>query len=152
MRPDGSLAMVGVGAKAPSERVAVARAVVHMNESTAAALRDVTAKKGDALVAAQLAGIMAAKQTALLIPLAHPIDVSHVDVAFAWLDDCRLAIDASAKTTAGTGVEMEAMTAAAIAALTIYDMLKAAERGIAIESIRLLHKSGGRSGVWDAPA
>jgi cyclic pyranopterin phosphate synthase len=143
--------MVDVGAKPSGERTAIARAVVRMSAQTAGALRGVTANKGDAFVAAQLAGIMAAKQTAMLVPLAHPIGISFAGIEFAWLDAERLAIDATAKTVAGTGVELEAMTGASIAALTIYDMLKALERGITIESIRLLYKSGGRSGTWQAP-
>ena len=142
--------MVDVSAKAVTERVARARALVRMSQETADALRAVSLQKGDALVAAQLAGILAAKQTATLIPLAHPLPLTSVDVAFSWPQPGLLQIDATAKTSAQTGVEMEAMTAAAVAALTVYDMTKSLERGIAIEAVRLIEKSGGRSGVWRA--
>jgi cyclic pyranopterin phosphate synthase len=142
--------MVDVAGKAVTERFARARALVRMSAATAEALRAVTLPKGDAFVAAQLAGIMAAKQTANLIPLAHPLPLAQVEVGFAWDEPGLLRIDASARTNAQTGVEMEAMTAAAIAALTIYDMTKALERGIAIESIQLVEKRGGKSGTWPA--
>ncbi|HEY0798158.1 MAG TPA: cyclic pyranopterin monophosphate synthase MoaC, partial [Candidatus Baltobacteraceae bacterium] len=118
--------------------------------ATAKALRDATLPKGDAFVAAQLAGIMAAKQTSNLIPLTHQLPLSQVEVAFSWIDETHLQILANVRTTAQTGVEMEAMTAASVAALTIYDMTKALERGITIESIRLLEKIGGKSGTWRA--
>ena len=94
---------------------------------------------------------MAAKQTAALIPLAHPIGLSSVDVTFTWQDATSLQVEASAKTVGSTGVEMEAMVAASVAALTIYDMLKAIDRGITIDALRLVEKSGGRSGTWSAP-
>ncbi|MBV8600608.1 MAG: cyclic pyranopterin monophosphate synthase MoaC [Candidatus Eremiobacteraeota bacterium] len=144
---DGSLVMVDVGAKAPTERSAHARAAVRLTPAAANAVREATLAKGDVLVAAQLAGIMAAKQTANLIPLAHPIPLAGVDVEFSWEGDV-LVIDARARTVAQTGVEMEAMTAAAVAALVVYDMTKAVEKGIEIEGIRLLSKSGGKSGSW----
>jgi cyclic pyranopterin phosphate synthase len=142
--------MVDVGAKATSERFARARANVRMSGEAEAALRAATLPKGDAFVAAQLAGILAAKQTAQLIPLAHPLPLSSVTVEFSWAGPGLLQIDASASTNAQTGVEMEAMLAAAVAALTIYDMTKAIERGIAIESVRLIEKRGGKSGTWRA--
>lgn len=142
--------MVDVGAKAITERLARARAIVCMSVATEAALRKATSAKGDAFVAAQVAGIMAAKQTATLIPLAHPLPLTSVDVEFAWVGAGRLQIEAVARTTAQTGVEMEAMTAAAIAALTVYDMTKALERGIRIESVALVEKRGGKSGHWKA--
>ena len=142
--------MVDVGTKAATERFAHARACVRMSRATQSALQEATLAKGDAFVAAQLAGIMAAKQTAALIPLAHPIPLSSVEVTFAWPEDGLLQIDATARTTAQTGVEMEAMTAAAVAALTIYDMTKSVERGVAVESLRLIEKRGGKSGVWRA--
>jgi cyclic pyranopterin phosphate synthase len=142
--------MVDVGAKAASERFAHARANVRMSAAAETALRGTTLPKGDAFVAAQLAGILAAKQTAQLIPLAHPLPLSSVTVEFDWAAPGVLQIDATAKTNAQTGVEMEAMTAAAVAALTIYDMTKAVERGIAIESVRLIEKRGGKSGTWRA--
>jgi cyclic pyranopterin monophosphate synthase len=143
--------MVDVGSKAVSERIARAAARVRMSPATEAALRAATLPKGDAFVAAQLAGILAAKQTAHLIPLCHPLPLASVEVAFAWTEPGVLEIEATAKTSAQTGVEMEAMTAAAVAALTIYDMTKAMERGITIESVRLLYKSGGKTGTWRAP-
>jgi cyclic pyranopterin monophosphate synthase len=142
--------MVDVGGKPATRRFAHARALVRMSASSEEALRAATLPKGDALVAAQLAGIMAAKQTPQLIPLAHPLPLESVEVAFAWVERGLLQIDATAITTAQTGVEMDAMTAAAVAALTIYDMSKALERGIAIESVRLIEKRGGRSGTWRA--
>lgn len=144
---DGSLTMVDVGSKNATERIAVARAEVRLTPSAAAAVREATLSKGDALVAAQIAGIMAAKQTASLIPLTHPLPLSSVEVSFAWDGDVLL-IDARAKTVAQTGVEMEAMTAACVAALTVYDMTKAVDKGITIERVRLLAKSGGKSGSW----
>jgi cyclic pyranopterin phosphate synthase len=107
--------------------------------------------KGDAFVAAQLAGIMAAKRTDELIPLAHPIAVGAVDVTFAWVDEVTLQVISRASTVGPTGVEMEAMVAASVAALTIYDMCKAVDKGIVVESVRLLEKTGGKSGSWSAP-
>jgi len=150
IRPDGSLVMVDVGAKATTERFAHARALVRMSAASETALRNVTLAKGDAFAAAQVAGIMAAKQTANLIPLAHPLPLSQVSVEFTWVARGLLQIDATARTSGQTGVEMEALTAAAVAALTIYDMTKALERGIAIESLRLIEKRGGKSGRWRA--
>jgi cyclic pyranopterin phosphate synthase len=143
--------MVDVGQKPSTERFAHARAFVRMSAAAEDALRAATLAKGDAFVAAQLAGIMAAKQTAQLIPLAHPLPLACVDVTFAWAERGLLQIDATASTTAPTGVEMEAMTAAAVAALTVYDMAKALEKGIVIESIRLVEKRGGKGGTWRAP-
>ncbi len=142
--------MVDVGAKAVTERFAHARALVRMPAVAEAALRAATVAKGDAFATAQIAGILAAKQTANLIPLAHPLPLSRVDVAFEWAEPGVLQIDATASTSARTGVEMEAMTAASLAALTMYDMLKSLEKGIAIESIRLVEKRGGKSGTWRA--
>jgi cyclic pyranopterin phosphate synthase len=143
--------MVDVGAKPSSERFAHARASVRVAARTETALRKATLAKGDAFVTAQLAGIMAAKQTSHLIPLTHPLPLSSVAVEFRWVKKGLLQIDATARTTAQTGVEMEALTAAAIAALTIYDMTKALERGITIESLHLVEKSGGKSGSWRRP-
>jgi cyclic pyranopterin monophosphate synthase len=145
---DGGLSMVDVSSKPRSARSARAQALVRMRPAAAQALRDATLPKGDAFVAAQLAGIMAAKQTGTLIPLAHPLPLAHVEVSFAWQDEAVLRIEATATTSAQTGVEMEAMIAASIAALTIYDMTKAIDKGIAIESVRLLSKTGGKSGEW----
>jgi cyclic pyranopterin phosphate synthase len=143
--------MVDISAKAVTDRSARARAIVRMQAGTAKALREATLPKGDAMVAAQLAGIMAAKQTSNLIPLTHPLQLAQVEVSFAWHDDTHLQIDARVATTGQTGVEMEAMTAACVAALTIYDMTKALERGIVIESVQLVEKLGGKSGTWHAP-
>jgi cyclic pyranopterin monophosphate synthase len=142
---DGSIAMVDVAAKSVSARHACAEALVRMNDAARAALQAATLPKGDAFVAAQVAGIMAAKQTPALIPLTHPLPLSSVDVRVEWRADGLLRIEAEARTIARTGVEMEAMVAAAVAALTIYDMAKSLDKGIAIESVRLLRKSGGKS-------
>lgn len=141
--------MVNVAEKPVTHRSARARARVRLSPDAAHALRSATLQKGDAFVAAQLAGIMAAKRTAELIPLAHPLALAHVDVTFAWEGDC-LVIDATAVTAAQTGVEMEAMTAVSVAALTIYDMTKALDKGIVIETIHLREKRGGKSGHWMA--
>ncbi|MDQ2908521.1 MAG: cyclic pyranopterin monophosphate synthase MoaC [Candidatus Eremiobacteraeota bacterium] len=142
--------MVDVGAKEPTERFARARALVRLPLAAAQALRSATLRKGDALAAAQIAGILAAKATASLIPLAHPLPLAGVDVTLEWTADNLLQIEATAHTTAQTGVEMEAMVAASIAALTIYDMAKSLGKEIAIESVRLLEKRGGKSGNWHA--
>jgi cyclic pyranopterin phosphate synthase len=142
--------MVDVGHKASTLRTAQAEARVRMQPATAAALRGATLPKGDAFVAAQLAGILAAKQTGALIPLAHALPLSSVDVRFHWIDAATLSIWAQAVTTGQTGVEMEALVAASVAALTVYDMCKALEKGIVIEAVRLLSKTGGKSGDWAA--
>ena len=144
--------MVDVSGKAVSTRTARAEARVRMSPQAATMLRESTLPKGDAFVTAQLAGIMAAKQTASLIPLAHPLPLARVDVRIDWADETTLRIEAEATTSAQTGVEMEAMVAATLAALTIYDMSKAMDKGICIESVRLLEKTGGKSGHWLAPA
>jgi cyclic pyranopterin phosphate synthase len=148
--PDGSISMVDVSAKAVSVRTARAEARIRFPINAARGLREATLPKGDALVTAQIAGIMAAKQAAALIPLAHPLPLSHVDVSFEWIEDAVLRVEAVAATSAQTGVEMEAMVAASIAALTIYDMTKALDKGITIEAVRLLEKTGGKSGRWTA--
>ena len=136
--------MVDVSGKSVTSRFARAQALVRMNAPAQSAIRDATLAKGDALVAAQIAGILAAKQTAGLIPLAHPLPLTGVDVGFQWRADGVLAIEAAAGTDAQTGVEMEALVAATIAALTIYDMTKALDKHITIESVRLLEKTGGK--------
>lgn len=141
--------MVDVSGKPESARTARAQARVRLGTAAAAALREATLAKGDALAAAQIAGIMAAKQTPSLIPLTHGIPLAKVDVSFSWDGDV-LVIETAASTVAQTGVEMEAMVAAAVSALTIYDMAKAVEKGIVIESVRLLEKTGGKSGAWRA--
>jgi cyclic pyranopterin phosphate synthase len=148
VRDDGSLTMVDVGAKAASARTARAEARVRLSLDAANALRDAALAKGDAFAAAQLAGIMAAKRTSELIPLAHPIPLGAVDVAFGWDGAATLCITSRATTFGQTGVEMEAMVAASIAALTIYDMCKALDKGIVVESVRLIEKTGGKSGDW----
>jgi cyclic pyranopterin phosphate synthase len=149
---DGSVRMVDVSDKEVSTRSARAEAFVRMSPAAARALREAALSKGDAFVAAQLAGIMAAKHTAALIPLAHPLPLASVDVAFEWTADGALRIESQARTAARTGVEMEAMVAAAIAGLTIYDMCKALDKGITIESVRLIEKIGGKSGHWSRGA
>jgi cyclic pyranopterin phosphate synthase len=143
--------MVDVGAKSSTERFARASATIRMTSATEDALKAATLAKGDAFAVAQVAGIMAAKRTDELIPLTHSLPLSHVEISFAWPERGLLRIEATARTTAQTGVEMEAMTAAAVAALTMYDMLKSVERGVAIERVQLLEKRGGKSGTWLAP-
>jgi len=134
----GGVRMVDVGGKPLSRRRAVATASVHMAPETARRLRELP--KGDALVTAQLAGVMAAKRTADLIPLCHPLPLSHVDVSLE-VGDAGVEITASAETTAQTGVEMEALTAASIAALTVYDMAKAIDKEMVVDGVRLLEKT-----------
>jgi cyclic pyranopterin monophosphate synthase len=145
---DGSVTMVDISGKSITSRTACAEAFVTMSSAAKKALRAATLPKGDAFVTAQIAGIMAAKQTAALIPLTHPLPLSNVDVRFEWLADGALRVEAQARTAARTGVEMEAMVAAAIAALTIYDMSKALDKAITIDSVRLVSKSGGKSGAF----
>jgi cyclic pyranopterin monophosphate synthase len=134
----GDVTMVDVGAKPLSRRRAVARARITMAATTAEKLRSLP--KGDALVTAQLAGIMAAKRTAELIPLCHPLALTHVDVRLE-VGDAGVDIESSAETTAATGVEMEALVAASVAALTVYDMAKAIDKEMAIEGVRLVSKT-----------
>jgi cyclic pyranopterin phosphate synthase len=139
--------MVDVSGKEVTRRRAVARAFVRMTDATAAAVAAGDAPKGDVLGVARIAGIQAAKRTGELIPLCHPLGLDHVDVR-ADVVDGGVAIEAEASVEGRTGVEMEAMTAASVAALTIYDMVKGIERGVRIESVQLVAKSGGRSGDW----
>jgi cyclic pyranopterin monophosphate synthase len=139
--------MVDVSAKPETPREAVARAVLKMKPSTLRAVRRGDAPKGDVLGVARIAGIQAAKQTGTLIPLCHPLGLDHVDVR-ADVVDGGVQIEAEASVEGRTGVEMEAMTAASVAALTIYDMVKGIERGVSIERVELIAKSGGRSGDW----
>jgi cyclic pyranopterin monophosphate synthase len=146
---EGSARMVDVGAKPETERLALARATVRMKPATAEALERGDAPKGDVLGAARLAGIQAAKRTAELIPLAHPLPLAFVDVRPSVdVTEGVVQIEAEARVVGRTGVEMEAMVAAAVAALTIYDMVKGIERGVRIEAVELIEKSGGRSGTW----
>jgi cyclic pyranopterin phosphate synthase len=141
--------MVDVGAKTETERVAVAEGVLRMRAETLRLLEQGRSPKGDPLVVAQVAGIQAAKRTADLIPMCHPLPLSHIDVRL----ECDPALPgiratATVRVLARTGVEMEALTAVATALLTAYDMLKGVEKGMVIDGIRLLRKAGGRSGAW----
>ncbi len=144
----GRARMVDVGDKDVTDREAVASAVVRMRAETLAMLRGGHAPKGDVLAAARIAGIQAAKKTPELIPLCHAIALSGVEVSFEWIDRDAVRVEAKARARDRTGVEMEALTAASVAALTIYDMLKAVDRGMTIELVRLEEKRGGRSGHW----
>ena len=147
----GNPSMVDVGAKHASERVAVAGGRILLSSTAFDLLVRGGGEKGDPLVVARIAGITAAKQTAALIPLCHPLALDHVDVSLepdAALPGVR--VTATARVHGRTGVEMEALTAAAVALLTVYDMLKAVDRGMTIEGVRLLRKAGGRSGDWEA--
>jgi cyclic pyranopterin phosphate synthase len=139
--------MVDVGGKDVTDRRAVARAAVRMSAETLDAVRRGDAPKGDVIGTARIAGIQAAKRTADLVPLCHPLPLSYVDVSVE-LGETAVVLTAEARTSAQTGVEMEAMTAAAVAALTVYDMVKGLERGVTIETVELLEKSGGRRGDW----
>jgi cyclic pyranopterin phosphate synthase len=144
----GAVHMVDVGAKPVTTRTARAEAVVAMQPATLTRLLADDLPKGDAQAAIRLAGIMAAKRTADLIPLCHPLPLDHVSVTLTPEKPDRLRIETLVQTTGRTGVEMEALTAAAAAALTAYDMCKAIDRGMEIRTVRLLEKSGGRSGHW----
>ena len=143
----GRAKMVDVGEKDITSRVAVARGYVSIQPETARLIREGLMKKGDVLTIAQLAGIMGAKKTSELIPLCHPLPLDRVDVDLE-LDETegRINVTATASTTARTGVEMEALTAVSVAALTLYDMCKSVDRGMRIEGVRLVRKTGGRSG------
>jgi cyclic pyranopterin phosphate synthase len=141
--------MVDVSAKPETAREAVARAVLRMRPATLRAIRRGNAPKGDVLGVARTAGILAAKRTHELIPLCHPLRLTRVEVGFdVPRGGRRLAIEARVRTVDKTGVEMEALTAAAVAALTVYDMVKAVERGVAITRVELVAKAGGKSGSW----
>jgi cyclic pyranopterin monophosphate synthase len=146
---DGAARMVDVGAKDVSDRVAVAEARVRMSPDAAAAVERGDAPKGDVIGTARIAGIQAAKRTAELIPLAHPLPLTFIDVR-AEIDAAEgiVVLTGEARTVDRTGVELEAMTACSVAALTVYDMVKGIERGVEIERVALLEKSGGRSGDW----
>jgi cyclic pyranopterin phosphate synthase len=149
----GAARMVDVSRKDATAREATAEAIIVLSRAAFQAALSGDAKKGDVLAAARIAGIMAAKKTSELIPLCHPIALAKATVEFEPLKKRHaIRILAAAKTTGQTGVEMEALTAASVAALTIYDMVKAVDRGAVIESIRLLSKSGGKSGRYTAPA
>ncbi len=145
----GQARMVDVGDKAATERRAVARAVVRVSPETAAKVQAGDTPKGDVLGVARIAGIQGAKRTSELIPLCHPLALSYVGVEGSIdVEAGEIVLTAEARTTGPTGVEMEALTAASVAALTIYDMVKGVERGAEIASVSLLEKSGGRSGHW----
>jgi cyclic pyranopterin monophosphate synthase len=145
----GAARMVDVGGKTATARSATAAGFIRMAPETLAAVRDGSGPKGDALSTARIAGIMAAKRTGELIPLCHPLALDAVAVDFAF-EEHGIAVSARASLTGKTGVEMEALTAASIALLTVYDMAKALEKGMVIESVRLIEKTGGKSGDWRA--
>ncbi len=146
----GEARMVDVGAKPATQRRAVARGLLRLSPATLALVRDGATPKGDVLAAARLAGIMAAKRTSELIPLTHPLPLTHAAVELSIERD-GIAIEATIATDAKTGVEMEALTAVSVAGLTLYDMLKAVERGARLTEVRLVEKTGGKSGTYRAP-
>jgi len=147
VHPEARARMADVTGKSVTERVAIAEATVMMSPSTRDRVTQRDLKKGDALEVARVAGIMAAKRTADLIPLCHPIPIDSVDLDLVPVD-VGISITATVKTAGRTGVEMEALTAVTVAALTVYDMIKATERGAEIANMRLLRKTGGKSGDW----
>ncbi|MGH2616490.1 MAG: cyclic pyranopterin monophosphate synthase MoaC [Thermomicrobiales bacterium] len=144
----GRARMVDVGGKPETDRIAVASGRVRMQPSTVELVQQGRAAKGDVLAVAQVAAVMGAKRTPDLIPMCHPLMLTRIDIAFDLTEDV-IGIEATVATRGQTGVEMEALTAVATAALTVYDMLKAVDRGMTIEEIRLEQKSGGRSGAWN---
>ena len=145
----GKARMVDVGAKAETRRVAIAEGRITMSAQALCAIRDGAVSKGDVLAAARIAGIMAAKKTADLIPLCHPLSLDAATVDFAF-EESAVRVTASASLSGKTGVEMEALTAASVALLTIYDMAKAVDKGMVISGLRLIEKRGGKSGDWRA--
>lgn len=147
--PDGSARMVDVGSKPETERRAIAQAVVSTTPEVLALLSTGGLPKGDALAVARIAGISGAKHTATLIPLCHPLPITSADVALE-LGSSAVTITATVATVGRTGVEMEALTAATVSALALYDMIKAVDRSAVIGDVRLLEKSGGKSGAWSA--
>ena len=147
---DGSAHMVDVSAKAVTPREAIASGHIAMSAEAASAIAQGLVKKGDVLAVARVAGIMAAKRTADLIPLCHPIALTSVSIDFDLADD-GVTVTATARTAGQTGVEMEALTAATVALLTVYDMAKALDKAMVIGQVRLLAKTGGKSGDWRAP-
>jgi cyclic pyranopterin monophosphate synthase len=148
----GRARMVDVSAKDVTQREATARAVVTMRPETARLIQTGSLKKGDVLAVAQVAGVMGAKRTPDLIPLCHPLGITGVDMAFDLdVEQARLEIRATVRVTGKTGVEMEALTAVSVAALTVYDMCKAVDRGMRIQDVMLLHKAGGKSGEFSRP-
>ena len=146
----GGISMVDVGAKRVTAREAVAVATVRMKPATLTKLVERALPKGDVLTTAKVAGVLAAKQTPSLIPLTHPVEINSVDITFDLEPEAgTIEVRAIVRCDGKTGVEMEAMTACAVAALTIYDMCKSAEKGISIDSLQLVRKSGGKSGLWE---
>lgn len=145
----GEASMVDVSSKEVSTREATAQALVKMSSKLALSIRAGNVEKGDVFAVARIAGIQAAKRTSELIPLCHPLPISRVDVSFSWVSDNVLCVTATCKVTGRTGVEMEALTAASIASLTVYDMCKAVDRGMSITNVELIRKSGGKSGTWE---
>jgi cyclic pyranopterin phosphate synthase len=146
----GRARMVDVGGKTETQRVAIALGTIRMAQTTLTALRDGKTPKGDVLAVARIAGIMAAKRTAELIPLCHPLALNSVAVEFAFVSD-GIEARAIASLTGRTGVEMEALTAVSVALLTVYDMAKAIDKAMVIDGVRLIEKRGGKSGDWRAP-
>jgi cyclic pyranopterin monophosphate synthase len=144
----GASRMVDVGSKPESERTAQASGLVKLAAETVALIRDRKLAKGDVLEVARIAGIQAAKRTGELIPLCHPLAISAVQVDFSFVDDTSIRIESLVKIIGRTGVEMEALTAVSVAALTIYDMVKSVDRGVVIQSIQLEGKTGGVRGDW----
>lgn len=147
---DGEVHMVDVGAKKETERVAIAEGRINMSAETLGLIKSAKTKKGDVLAVARIAGIMAAKKTSELIPLCHPLMLTSVDILLD-LDESRPSVlcRATARTTERTGVEMEALVAVQVALLTVYDMCKSSDRSMEINSVRLIHKAGGKSGEWN---
>lgn len=150
MDESGNVRMVDVGAKPDTQRLAIAEAIVMLNEQTMRLLQEKALPKGDVLTCAKIAGIMAAKKTADIIPMCHPLSLSYADVRF-HIEGLEVHIECETRTTGPTGVEMEAIVGVQAAAATIYDMCKAVQRDIVIRQVRLLRKEGGRSGVFTAP-
>ncbi len=153
MSGDGSITMVDVRYKENSQRVAIVRGFVHLSTQTLTLLRQKALPKGDVLTTAKIAGIMAAKNTASLIPLCHPLSLSYVDVRFTVRDTAALhgiELECEARTVGPTGVEMEALVGAQVAAATIYDMCKAVQKDVVIDGMHLVYKSGGKSGKYCA--
>jgi len=156
---NGEVHMVDVSAKDDTERTAIAEGFVSMQPETLALIVEGKAAKGDVLACARVAGIMAAKQTSTLIPMCHPLLITKAEVACMPVPAeersdgrCGIHVEATCGVTGKTGIEMEALTAASVACLTVYDMCKAVDRGMEIDEVRLLHKSGGKSGTWERGA
>lgn len=147
--PDGGVRMVDISDKPASQRMARAQATIHMQTATLQQILDRKVKKGNVLETARIAGIMAAKKTADIVPMCHPLNISHVNIDFfPEPEKSRIGIEATARLVGQTGVEMEALTAAAVSALTVYDMCKSADREMTITDLRLVEKAGGKSGHY----